>query len=270
MQKVSEEIYSRIDNGIYNENGNRWWQPDSLLNLLRTLYNPFRIEYSRRIFERFKIDPEEMSALEVGCGGGLLSEEIAKMGFVTTGIDPSRQSLQEAITHSQDNNLNINYVEGTGEDLPFQNMSFDVVFCCDVLEHVRDLPKVISEISRVLKKGGIFIYDTFNRTYLSKISMIKIFQEWSRWAIMPPDLHVWEMFIKPDELKSLLEENNMIWKEHRGIAPNISKLKMLNYLRKRAVGKLSYEEFGKKFIMVEGRNTRFIYVGYAIKNIIPD
>src|SRR5215831_9947274 len=83
-------------------------------------------------------------------------------------------------------------------------MSF---FCCDVLEHVRDLPKVISEISRVLKPGGVFCFDTLNRTFLSKLVAIKIWQEWKRWAFMPPNLHVWEMFIKPDELKALLLQN---------------------------------------------------------------
>jgi len=187
------------------------------------------------------------------------------MGFNTTGIDPSEQSLNIAIKHASDNKLKIKYEKGTGENLPFQNSTFDVVFCCDVLEHVRDLPEVISEISRVLKNGGIFIYDTFNRTYFSKISAIKILQEWNRWAIMPPNLHVWEMFIKPDEIRSLLKENQLTWKEHRGMKPNISYLKMLRYLHKRAIGELTYEEFGKKFLMTESRSTQIMYMGYAVK-----
>jgi 2-polyprenyl-6-hydroxyphenyl methylase/3-demethylubiquinone-9 3-methyltransferase len=124
---------------------------------------------------------------------------------------------------------------------------------------------VISEISRVLKNGGVFIYDTFNRTSISKISSIKILQEWKRWAIMPPNLHVWQMFIKPNEIKALLQENQLDWIEHRGINPNISYLKMLRYLHKRAIGKLTYEEFGNKFRMVEGRSTQIMYMGYALK-----
>jgi 2-polyprenyl-6-hydroxyphenyl methylase/3-demethylubiquinone-9 3-methyltransferase len=245
MQKVPEEIYSRINNEIYNKEGDKWWQSDFSLNLIRTLFNPFRVGYAKKLFEQHTINSEQINALEVGCGGGILSEEIAKMGFITTGIDPSEQSLNSAIKHAIDNNLKINYKKGTGENLPFQNDSFDVVLCCDVLEHVYDLPKVISEISRVLKNGGIFIYDTFNRTYISKISSIKILQEWKRWAIMPPNLHD--------------------WKGHRGIKPNISYLKMLHYLHKRAIGKLTYEEFGKKFLMVESSSTRIMYIGHAIK-----
>src|SRR5665647_134456 len=266
MKRVPEEIYSRIDNDIYNKEGDKWWQPDFSLNLIRTLINPFRVDYAKRVFDQLEMKLLEMSALEVGCGGGILTEEIAKMGFITTGIDPSEQSLTNAKKHAKDNNLKINYEKGTGENLPFQNNSFDVVFCCDVLEHVYDLPKVISEISRVLKNEGIFIYDTFNRTILSKISAIKILQEWGRWAIMPPNLHVWEMFIKPDEIRSLLRENQFDWKEHRGAKPNISYLNMLRYLRKRATGELTYEEFGNKFLMVESTSTKIMYIGYALKN----
>jgi 2-polyprenyl-6-hydroxyphenyl methylase/3-demethylubiquinone-9 3-methyltransferase len=83
---------------------------------------------------------------------------------------------------------------------------------------------------------------------------------------MPHDLHVWEMFIKPGEIRSLLKENKLTWKEHRGIKPDISYLKMLNYLHKRAIGKLTYEEFGKKFRMVESKSTQIMYIGYAVKS----
>ena len=271
MKKVSEAIYSRINNEVYNEQGDRWWKADFSLNLIKTLYNPFRVEYTKKVIAQFfRDDPEKIKVLEVGCGGGILLEEIARLGFNTTGIDPAEQSLNIAISHAKENNLNIKYISASGENIPLQEKSFDVVLCCDVLEHVRDLPKVISEISRVLKDNGIFIYDTFNRTYFSKISTINILQDWKRWAIMPPNLHVWEMFIKPDEMRSLLQENKMIWKEHRGIKPDVSYLKMLNYLHKRAKGKLTYEEFGKKFHMVESRSTQIMYVGYSIKSVITE
>jgi 2-polyprenyl-6-hydroxyphenyl methylase/3-demethylubiquinone-9 3-methyltransferase len=267
MKKVSDKIYSRINNDIYNAQGDRWWQTDFSLNLIRTLYNPFRVGYAMEIIERLiDVSNEKISVLEVGCGGGILAEEFAGMGFITTGIDPAEQSILSARSHAKENNLNINYLIGSGETLPFRNNSFDIVLCCDVLEHVNDLPKVISEISRVLKNKGLFIYDTFNRTFLSKIGTIKILQEWKRWAIMPPDLHVWEMFIRPDEIKSLLEENQLTWKEHRGIKPGISYLKMLYFLRKRARGELTYEEFGRKFRMVESRSTCIMYIGYAVKD----
>lgn len=266
MQKIPEEIYNRINNNIYNVEGDKWWQPDFPLNLLKTLYNPVRVDYIKKIFEQMKVDPKGKTVLEVGCGGGILSEELAKTGLITTGIDPSEKSLDTAVKHAADNNLKIKYDKGFGEDLPYRNNSFNIVVCCDVLEHVKDLPEVISEIARVLKNGGIFIYDTFNRTCISYISAIKILQDWKRWAITPADLHVWKMFIKPAEIITLLQENRLSWKEHRGITPDISYLSMLYYLRKRAAGELTYEEFSGKFHMVESSSTQIMYMGYAVKD----
>jgi len=265
MEKISEEVYKKIDNDLYNAAEDIWWKPDTVLHLLKTSVNPWRVEYMKRTISKLGIDPNGKTALEVGSGGGILSEEICKMGFTTTGIDPSAQSLQIATNHARANGLDLKYELGSGEQLPYADKSFDCVFCCDVLEHVKDLPKVISEISRVLKRNGIFFYDTLNRTFISKLVAIKIWQEWKRWAFMPPHLHVWKMFIKPDEIKALLAENGLDWQEHTGSEPNISIPKMLGYLRKRAKGELTYEELGKVFQLVESKDMKILYAGYAIK-----
>jgi 2-polyprenyl-6-hydroxyphenyl methylase / 3-demethylubiquinone-9 3-methyltransferase len=267
MQKIPEEVYNRINNEIYKQQGDRWWQPDFPLNLIKPLFNPFRVGYSKKIIDRLKMIPEGKPALEVGCGGGILTEEIACLGFKTTGIDPSLQSINSASQHAIEGRLKINYINGTGESLPFPDGMFNIVFSCDVLEHVQDLAKVISEISRVLKPGGVFIYDTFNRTFLSNLVAIKVLQEWKRWAIMPPHLHEWKMFIKPDELKILLRQNHLIWQKHIGAMPNISVFKVCRYLHLIAKGDLNYEEFGKKFQIVESPFMNVMYMGYAIKNV---
>lgn len=267
MQKISEDIFKRIDNDLYNDETDKWWQPNSALYLLKTSINPLRVNYiHKKLFEELKISFAGKTALEVGCGGGILTEEIAKMGFETTGIDPSEESLNIARNHAKHGGLKIKYEKGSGESLPYSNNSFDVVFCCDVLEHVRDLPKVISEISRVLKPGGVFIYDTINRTLKSKIVVIKLSQDWKRWAFMPKNLHVWEMFIQPNEIKTLLTKNNLNWKEHRGASINISPLKLLKHLRARVKGKITYKELGEKFLLEESKDTSIFYTGYAAKN----
>lgn len=267
MKKVTQKIYDRIDNDFYNEDGDRWWRSDSPLYLLQCSINPTRVGYYKKIlFTKLNLNPQGKSALEVGCGGGLLCEEIARMGFDTNGIDPSEHSLRTAVIHAEASGLRINFEIGTGEALPYRDKSMDIVFCCDVLEHVSDLAKVISEISRILKPGGIFCYDTLNRTLLSKLVAIKISQEWSRWAFAPQDLHVWKMFIKPRELKSLLGKNNLEVKEQKGMQLNVSFLKFLRCLRKRAQGVLTYKDIGKKLFMVESENMSIMYMGYAIKN----
>jgi len=229
MEKVSTEVYQKIDNEVYKADGDIWWKPDTILHLLKTSVNPWRVGYAKDIIKRSGIDPKGKTALEVGSGGGILTEEIARMGFTVTGIDPADQSIVTASNHAKASGLDIKYEKGAGENLPYNNASFDFVFCCDVLEHVQDLPKVISEISRVLKTGGVFIYDTLNRTFISKMVAIKIWQEWKRWAFMPPNIHIWEMFIKPEEIKTLLQTCGFEWKEHTGSSPNVSIPKMLGY-----------------------------------------
>ena len=148
------------------------------------------------------------SSTAVGAGPAAPSasdpEEFARLGCQVTGVDPSKPSLATAKAHAKQSGLDIDYQVGVGEDLPFANETFDIVYCCDVLEHVNHLEGVISEISRVLKKGGIFLYDTINQTLPSKLIMIKLFQEWKATSFMPPHLHDWNMFIKPRTLQALM------------------------------------------------------------------
>lgn len=266
MKKVAQRFFACIDNDLYHADGDWWWQEDSPLHLIQCSVNPARLRYFNRILSSaFKGTPQGKTALEVGCGGGLLSEELARMGFAVTGIDPSEHSLRIAAEHAKASKLRVHYVKGTGEILPYRDNSFDSVFCCDVLEHVRDVPEIISEISRVLRPGGVFCYDTFNRTFISKLVAINIAQDWKWWAFVPPKLHVWEMFIKPCEIKSLLGHNYLEWQEHRGMEPNVSYLYVLHYLRQRARGRLSYKDLGERLYMVESENMNVMYMGYAVK-----
>ncbi|MCX6568259.1 MAG: bifunctional 2-polyprenyl-6-hydroxyphenol methylase/3-demethylubiquinol 3-O-methyltransferase UbiG [Candidatus Aminicenantes bacterium] len=266
MRKISQATYDRIDNGIYAVQSDQWWQPESAWYQMTVTFNPARVGYAKRkLLEELKVDPRGTAALEVGCGGGFLSEEIARMGFATTGVDPSERSIRVAADHARKSGLDIRYLTGTGESLPFEDRSFGAVFCCDVLEHVRDLPKVISEISRVLKPGGVFFYDTINRTWASFLGAIKIGQLSKRWAFFPPNLHVWRMFIKPREMKSLLRQNGLVWKEHRGMMPDVPIPRLLGYLRKRAKGEWTYAELAGRVRMIESRITAAMYMGFAVK-----
>ncbi len=266
MRKVSQAIYDRIDNGVYAVQSDQWWQPESAWYQMTVSFNPVRVGYAKKkLIEELKIDPKTTAALEVGCGGGFLTEEIARMGFVTTGVDPSEPSLRVAADHARQSGLDIRYRKGEGESLPFEDRCFGAVFCCDVLEHVRDLPKVISEISRVLKPGGVFYYDTINRTWASFLVAIKIGQLSKRWAFFPPNLHVWRMFIKPREMKSLLRQNGLEWKEHRGTMPDVPIPRLLGHLRKRAKGEWTYGQLAGRVRMIESRITAVMYMGYAVK-----
>jgi 2-polyprenyl-6-hydroxyphenyl methylase/3-demethylubiquinone-9 3-methyltransferase len=264
-QAVSKEIYDRIDNDIYEYGGDQWWKGDNIFQLLKVSVNPCRFPYFLNTYiNKLKKDPHGKETIEVGCGGGILAEEIASAGFNLTGIDPAPKSLETARNHSKLYNLNVNYCIGTGESIPFPDKHFDVLFCCDVLEHVRDLPKCISEFARVLKPGGVFFFDTFNRNFLSKLVVIKIWQDWKRTAIMPPNLHVYEMFIKPKELNALMQQNGFNEMAYSGMSPNVSPLKMISLLRQRAKGKLTYQELGNLLWLQESNDTKVGYMGYGI------
>jgi 2-polyprenyl-6-hydroxyphenyl methylase/3-demethylubiquinone-9 3-methyltransferase len=264
---VSPEVYARIDNGLYSARADEWWEPDSPFYQMMVSFNPARVGYVRRVlFDVLKVDPRGKTALEVGSGGGYMSEDVARLGFEMTGVDPSGRSVAAASAHARSSNLRIRYLQGAGESLPFEDAAYDVVLCCDVLEHVRDLPKVISETARVLKPGGVFLYNTINRTLVSRLAVIKVSQEWRRWAFLPPNVHEWRMFIKPGELKALLSLNRLDWREHRGLMPDISIPRVLSALSKRARGGWDYVDLGRRIGLVESRWTAGMYIGYAVKS----
>ena len=266
MRATSDEVYKQIDNALYNEQGDTWWDENQCLHLLKSSVNPARVGYFRRLLDQLlKFDYRGAAALDVGCGGGILAEEFAGMGFRVTGIDPSRQSLNTAEQHAQCMGLSIQYQEGTGESIPFADNIYPVVYCCDVLEHVRDLPKVISEIYRVTKAGGVFFFDTLNRTFVSKLVAIKIWQEWKSTAFMPPRLHEWRMFIRPEELKGLLVQAGFEFKEFRGTSPDVSIPRMISLLRERVKRKIGCKELGQRFKLVESNDLKILYMGYAVK-----
>ncbi len=255
----------RINNEIYQTYGHDWWSEDASFDLssLRYCMNPVRYGYFKRTLQQLHLPGKTL--LDVGCGGGFLAEEFARDGFVVTGIDPAARSLEAARKHAADNNLEIDYREGKGEALPFPDAFFDIVACCDVLEHVDDLGLVISEVARALKPGGIFFYDTVNRTWLSKIALIKISQDWSftRWT--QPNVHVWEKFIKPAELIAVMNRCKLTNQELRGISSRKNPLALIRSLRALRKGRMSNREIAETLALCETGDLRISYMGHAVR-----
>ncbi len=257
----------QVNNEIYQTYGHDWWSDDASFAALSLRYcmNPVRYGYFKRTLDQLRLPGRKV--LDVGCGGGFLAEEFAKDGFAVTGIDPASNSLEAARKHAADNNLEIDYRTGKGEALPFPDGSFDIVACCDVLEHVDDSALVISEVARTLKAGGVFCYDTVNRTWMSKVALIKICQDWSftRWA--PPNSHVWDKFIEPAELIALMNGCGLVNQGLKGISSEKSPLSLILSLRALRKGKLSNrEEIAAAFAVCESEDLSVSYMGYAIKN----
>ena len=256
---------SLADNALFDSLSASWWSEESYFNMLKWFVNPWRLPYFKAVITENGIDPPNTRVLDVGCGGGLLAEEIASMGFAVTGIDQSEKSIDVARVHAQENGLAIDYRTGSAERLPFENGSFSVVTCCDVLEHIRCWERVLGEIARVLQPGGIFFYDTINRTALSKLIFIKITQEWKLTAMAPKNLHAWEMFIKPSELLESLKKQGF---DNKGLVGGRLYGNLIDALRnvlrfKR--GKITAAELGRRLRLKKTKKLWMSYAGYAVK-----
>ncbi len=171
--------------------------------MIRTALNPVRLRYLKQVLLRSGVDPAGKTVADIGCGGGLLAEELARLGASVTGVDPSAPSLETARAHAQAAGLSIDYRLGSGEQLPLPDAWADIACCADVLEHVSDVAAVVRETARILKPGGAYLYDTINRTPLSRLIVIKLSQDWSPTAWAPRDLHHYSQFITPAEIHSL-------------------------------------------------------------------
>jgi 2-polyprenyl-6-hydroxyphenyl methylase/3-demethylubiquinone-9 3-methyltransferase len=254
------------DNEIYNQPGDIWWDEQQPLHAIRTSLNPARLQYFASVFSARELVPAGKVIIDVGCGGGLMAEEIAQLGATVIGIDPSATSIATARAHAAGNGLAIDYRVGSGERLPADDGCADVVYCVDVLEHVADLDAVISETARVLKPGGLYLFDTINRTRRSKLAVIKVSQQWAATAWMPPGLHDWDQFITPAELGDYLARHGLRQHGLTGMAPAISPPALLRLVRQVKRGKLSYADFGRRAAFTLTSDLRISYLGHATKD----
>jgi 2-polyprenyl-6-hydroxyphenyl methylase/3-demethylubiquinone-9 3-methyltransferase len=253
-----------VDNELYDRLAHSWWDEEAWLNLLRSSLNPARFSYLREAVQRQGIEPGDATALDVGCGGGLLAEEVARLGFGVTGVDPSAPSLATARAHAAGEGLEIEYVEGRGEALPVRDAAFDLVFCCDVLEHVDDVAAVLREVRRALRPGGLFVYDTINRTVISKLVVIKLMQEWDSTRVVDPGLHDHAMFIKPRELQRELRAAGLEPRGSEGMSGMASAVSFIRLMRARRRGELTMREFAARTRMRRSRDRSVSYVGHAV------
>lgn len=200
-----------------------WWDKHNLLNSITAE----RCDYIESCVEKLfgKGALRQQVVLEVGCGGGLICEGLARRGAVVVGIDPSMGALAEARKHTRRSGLGHNayFEQGYAESLPYGDGSFSIIVCLDVLEHVRDLQATIEEIARVLAPGGLFIFDTINRTWIARIAMIWIGERFFRSHGLVPGLHSYQAFIKPAELQALLVHNSLQVRELTGFMPTFTK-----------------------------------------------
>ncbi len=188
-----------------------WWNPEGKFKPLHK-FNPIRISYIKEnIIKTFKLDDNKtplknIKILDIGCGGGLLSEPMCKLGAKVTGIDASDKNIKVAKLHSKKNNLKIDYLCSSPEKFN-ADAKFDVILNMEIVEHVENVNLFLKSCSKLLKKNGIMFVATLNKTLKSYIFAIVGAEYILRW--LPIGTHEWEKFIKPDELISILEKNDL-------------------------------------------------------------
>jgi 2-polyprenyl-6-hydroxyphenyl methylase/3-demethylubiquinone-9 3-methyltransferase len=161
--------------------------------------------------------------------------------------------------------LGVGYAVAAGERLPLADASVDLAYCCDVLEHVSDLERVVSETARVLKPGGLYLFDTINRTRTSKLLAIKLLQDWRLTRVVDTELHSWALFIKPTELAEILRRHGLRLDEITGLGPRANKASLLwNFTRARR-GRITFGRLSRLMDVGQVKGTAVSYMGRATK-----
>ena len=218
-----------------------WWNPSGKFKPLHK-FNPIRISYIKNnIIKTMKITDrnkplKKVKILDVGCGGGLLSEPMCRMGADVTAIDASKKNIKVAKIHAKKDKLKIKYI-CTSPDNYKTHIKYDVILNMEIVEHVEDINVFIKSCSRLLKKNGIMFVATLNKTLKSYLFAILGAEYFLRW--LPIGTHDWEKFVKPEDLIDILKKNNLMLDELHGMKFNLikdqwnlSSDKSVNYIAK--------------------------------------
>lgn len=197
-----------------------WWDPAGKFAPLHK-FNPVRLAFIREVaggrFGRDGLKPfQGLSLLDIGCGGGLLSEPMARLGFAVLGADASEKNVKTAAAHAASSALEIDYRATSAELLAEEGRAFDVVLNMEVVEHVADLGAYLGACAQLVKPGGLMFVATLNKT-LKSLALAKIGAEYVlRW--LPPGTHDWSRFVEPERLRAMLEETGLKVLKTQGVS----------------------------------------------------
>ena len=208
----------------FSKMAEEWWDPTGKFKALHK-FNPKRIEFIRdKLVEHFSIESDlenpfsNLDILDIGCGGGLLSEPMSRLGANVTGIDIVDKNINVAKTHSEEQNLEIDYKITTAEELALGKKKFDVILNMEVIEHVADPSGYIKTCEALLKDGGLMICSTLNRNPKSFIMAIIGAEYVMRW--LPKGTHEWSKFFKPRELENIITKAGLKMVDKKGFVFN--------------------------------------------------
>ena len=218
MTTINKEEIQKFSN-LANE----WWDVNGKFKPLH-MFNPIRIEYiTEKIKHHFSLQNKKINfldgleILDIGCGGGLISEPLARLGGTITGIDASKKNIKIASLHAKKNKLDINYFQSSPEQLN-NSKKFDIILNLEIVEHVQDVKLYLKSCSDLLKDNGLMFTATLNRTLTSYVKAIIGAEYVLRW--LPIGTHDWNKFIKPEELENLLHKESLKTVDIKGLEFN--------------------------------------------------
>ena len=207
----------------FSKLADEWWDVNGKFKPLH-MFNPIRIEYILdEITKHFKLDRqrknllENLEILDIGCGGGLISEPMARLGGNVTGIDAAEKNIKVASLHCKENNLKIRYLKNSPEQLK-EKEKFDIILNLEIVEHVDNLDLYLQSCYNLLKKNGLMFTATINRTLMSYIKAIIGAEYILRW--LPIGTHDWNKFVKPEELQKKLTDKKFTTNDIKGLEFN--------------------------------------------------
>jgi len=213
MTSLTDKNIDSTEQEKFDSVASGWWDPEGPFRPLHDL-NPARLKF---IADRAQL--RDRDVVDVGCGGGILSESLARKGARVTGIDVAPRVLATARLHLHESGLDVDYQEKTVEDLADESAgTFDVVTCMEMLEHVPDPASIISSIHRLLKPGGHGFFSTLNRTPLAFALGIVGAEHIAR--LLPRGTHRYDRFIRPSELSAWSRQAGLLVKDITGLHYN--------------------------------------------------
>ena len=198
-KKITKTV--KQEENIFDKLSNEWWKTDGSFSALHT-YNFVRIKYIKEVLKKNeKKNLGNLKILDIGCGGGILTEPLARLGAQVTGVDENENAIRVAIDHAKKSKLKIQYKRMSFDKINFDE-KFDIILCMEVLEHLNNIDMLITKVKELLNPKGIFIGSTINKTISS--FFLAIFLAENILNIVPKKTHSWKKFIKPNNLKKRL------------------------------------------------------------------
>ncbi len=219
---------------IFDKISSEWWDKEGPMKMLHSMHETRMLFIKERIMNKYqelgnlKNIFKKKKILDLGCGGGILSESLAEEGANITAIDQSKKLISEAKKRAKLKNFKINYQCTNIKNLKEKNIKFDIILCLEVIEHVEDYKNFLKLSFECLKHNGVIIFSTINRNCISYISTIFIAEKVLK--IVPNNTHNWNMYVKPEEILNLCKEKNLKLDKIKGLLA-IPTLKGFNWIR---------------------------------------